>query len=1182
MTDNTNSNEVLRPRREYNQWVANETLEDFALRHTARRARHWSFSRIANTALGTSSFLVLELLGATIALSYGVYHSLWAIGVVCAILFLSGLPISYYATRYSVDIDLLTRGAGFGYIGSTISSLIYASFTFIFFALEAAIMASALQLLLGMPLWLGYIVSALIVIPLVTHGITMISRFQMMTQPLWILLQLAPILYVAQHPSGFIQEWFAFAGTRTEADGSGLEGFNWIVFGSATAVLFSLVAQIGEQVDFLRFLPEHQKQRRKQWWAAVIVAGPGWVVIGAIKLILGTMLAYILILQGFPPEEASDPTRMYISVFNHFTPSPLLAVILAAVFVIVCQIKINVANAYAGSLAWSNFFSRLTHHHPGRVVWLIFNVTIALMLMELGVYRAIETILHHYSAFVLAWFGAIVADLVINKPLGLSPKHIEFKRSKLYDINPVGVFSMVLATAVGIFSSIGFFGETAAALSAFIAFFLPFISAPAIAFATKGKYYLIDNDTIDLVQESEKENHLCTVCENKFDREDMSLCPAYHGKICSLCCALETRCKDKCRPDAHLGAQLNRIFRPILPERMYQLFSGPLGQFALVFATLFVITLCIFYLPYLRVATSDWINQDTFFGALATIFFLLMILIGVMVWLFVLAQKSTRLALVETNLQTEKLTREVSAHKNTHKQLERARKSADSANVAKSNYVTSLSHELRTPLNVILGYAQILQKDVEVTYQHKESLSIVRRNGEHLATMIEGLLEISKIEAGKLSLNNDLVRLDIMLEQLSKMFKQQAELKGLYFKYECSPNVPASIKVDEKRLRQILINLLSNAVKFTDKGGVKFSVMYRGHVARFRIDDTGYGIAPSLQEKIFIPFERGQEATQRGIPGSGLGLAICRQLANMMGADIELESEVEQGSTFTLLLQASPAETSLVEPHKAQPISGYLGRVRTLLVVDDNADHRKLIVDLLSPLGFKILEASSLDSSLEMADASIDMVLLDLRLGDESGWQVAKALREKFNRLAILIVSANARGFYEDLPKQRLHDDYLEKPLQLDALIEKIGQLIDIEWVYEDSPERQKSIHLISDNQAALEQSSTKNTAPETQREDSRPDRGPKDKTRQPDDSLHPSNASTPYPGLIEFAKIGNLNALLTALDIAEKDGDIPPTLAQRLRVLAGSYDFASIVTVLNGTHPDSRSQPNHTTNTPP
>lgn len=179
---------IFRVRRNYNKWVANQTLEDFALRFTGKAARRWSAGRVANTALGAISFLALEAIGGAITLNYGFTNAVAAIAVVSAVIFLLGLPVSYYAARYGVDIDLLTRGAGFGYLGSTLTSLIYASFTFIFFALEAAIMAMALEVLFGLPLTLGYVVSSLVAIPLVTHGITYISRFQLWTQPVWVVL----------------------------------------------------------------------------------------------------------------------------------------------------------------------------------------------------------------------------------------------------------------------------------------------------------------------------------------------------------------------------------------------------------------------------------------------------------------------------------------------------------------------------------------------------------------------------------------------------------------------------------------------------------------------------------------------------------------------------------------------------------------------------------------------------------------------------------------------------------------------------------------------------------------------------------------------------------------------------------------------------------------------------------
>ena len=231
--------DAIRPtRRTYNQWVANETMEDFALRFTARRARKWSHARVANTAIGSISFLALEAIGGAITLSYGFDNAVAAILVVGAILFLTGLPISYHAAKAGVDIDLLTRGAGFGYLGSTITSLIYASFTFIFFALEAAILSLALELCFGVPLEIGYILNALIVIPLVTHGFTRIATFQKWTQPVWVVLHLVPFAFLLWAGTD-LEPWLGHAGRL--GDG----GFDILLFAAAASVIFALAAQIG-------------------------------------------------------------------------------------------------------------------------------------------------------------------------------------------------------------------------------------------------------------------------------------------------------------------------------------------------------------------------------------------------------------------------------------------------------------------------------------------------------------------------------------------------------------------------------------------------------------------------------------------------------------------------------------------------------------------------------------------------------------------------------------------------------------------------------------------------------------------------------------------------------------------------------------------------------------------------
>ncbi|MFM6986036.1 MAG: purine-cytosine permease family protein, partial [Hydrogenophaga sp.] len=222
---------IIKVRRDYNSWVGSETLEDYALRYAPQRFRQWSEWRVANTAFGAASFLILEAVGATLLVQFGFVNAFWAILATGLIIFLAGLPISVYAARHGVDMDLLTRGAGFGYIGSTITSLIYASFTFIFFALEAAVMAYALELALGIPPSWGYLLCALVVIPLVTHGVSAISRLQMWTQPLWLLMLLVPFAYVLARDPGAFRGIAHFVGEKT-----GESGFRLHLFGAALTV----------------------------------------------------------------------------------------------------------------------------------------------------------------------------------------------------------------------------------------------------------------------------------------------------------------------------------------------------------------------------------------------------------------------------------------------------------------------------------------------------------------------------------------------------------------------------------------------------------------------------------------------------------------------------------------------------------------------------------------------------------------------------------------------------------------------------------------------------------------------------------------------------------------------------------------------------------------------------------
>lgn len=536
------SGKIPKARRAYNTWVANETLEDYALRYTPSSFRKWSEYIVANTAIGGISFLALEAIGGSIAISYGFTNAFWGIIVASAIIFLTGIPIAYYASKYNIDMDLLTRGAGFGYIGSTITSLIYASFTFIFFALEAAIMSQALELYFHLPLPIGYILSSIIIIPMVVFGITFISQLQLWTQPIWVTLTIAPYICVLCKQPEQWSNWLNFAGNSPSG-----AGFDPILFGAAASVSLSLIAQIGEQVDYLRFMPDEKPNNQTKWWMAVISSGPGWIFIGAAKQLGGSFLTALAVSLGIGITEANEPSLMYLSGFQAVFSNPEIILFVSTFFVILSQIKINVTNAYAGSLAWSNFFSRLTHAHPGRVVWLVFNIAIALLLMELGIFHTLEKVLGFYANVALAWIGALVADLVVNKPLGISPPYIEFKRAYLYNINPVGFGSMVIASLVSIIAFFGGLGPIAKAFAPFIALGLAFLLAPAIAFITKGKYYIAREDNFR--NSLDVKAITCSICEYEYYKEDMAYCPIYDGPICSLCCTLDARCHDSCKSD---------------------------------------------------------------------------------------------------------------------------------------------------------------------------------------------------------------------------------------------------------------------------------------------------------------------------------------------------------------------------------------------------------------------------------------------------------------------------------------------------------------------------------------------------------------------------------------------------------------------------------------------------------
>ncbi|WP_422375327.1 ATP-binding protein [Roseibium sp.] len=1047
---------ILPVRRRYNKWVNNQTLEDYALRFTAKSARRFSSRAISQTAIGAISFLALEAIGGAITLSHGTANAFLAILVGSLVLLVVGLPISRYAMRYGVDIDLLTRGAGFGYIGSTVTSLIYASFTFILFAIEASIMSSALEFAFGVPLWLGYIISAVAVIPLVTHGITWISRFQLATQPFWIILNILPFIFIIFTDWQAVGTWLNFSGIdpatgMERTSGGGWDSISLISFGTASAVILALMAQIGEQVDFLRFLPAQDYARRRHR-LALFLAGPGWVVLGAPKMIAGSFLAVLVLSHGVPVEHADEPSRMYTVAFGYMIPNETVVLLLMAAFVVVAQLKINVMNAYAGSLAWSNFFSRLTHSHPGRVVWLVFNVGIALLLMELGIYRLLEETLGVFSIIAMAWLSAISADLFINKPLGLSPPGIEFKRAHLYDINPVGTGAMLLATGVALAAHFGLFGETAAALATFLAMALAFVAAPLIAWATKGRFYLARKPRQSWLA---KDQIACSICENPFEPEDMAYCPAYQAPICSLCCSLDARCHDSCKPKARAAHQVGTVAALFLPEGVLAFLRTRLGRYALASAVSISAIGCVVWIIYAQAASRFGDPTGIIAQTVTLIFFVFAIVAGIACWFLVLAHDTRRVAEEESARQNALLQKEIDAHSITDAALQKAKEDAEAANLAKSRYVVGLSHELRTPLNAVMGYAQVLEQDETLPAARKPAVSTIRRSAEHLSGLIDGLLDISRIESGRLQVYSNEINIHEFLDQIVDMFRMQATAKGLGFLYERAPNLPVFVRTDEKRLRQILVNLLSNAVKFTEEGDVSLKVSYRSQVASFVVTDSGPGVDLQDQTKIFEPFGRSRAANNRRVPGLGLGLTITKLLTETMGGAIALASEPGEGASFEVRLMLAGVDRPVDTVRLERQVRGYEGARRIIAVIDDNPDHRALVSDILKPIGFAVMVADSGRVCLEtVAPLSPDLYLIDILMPGMNGWELAEALRSHGDKAPIVMLSANI-GDQSLRPEGPVHHSAtLAKPFAIGQLYDLLQKHLGITWT-EQAKERE-------------------------------------------------------------------------------------------------------------------------------
>jgi signal transduction histidine kinase/FixJ family two-component response regulator len=717
-----------------------------------------------------------------------------------------------------------------------------------------------------------------------------------------------------------------------------------------------------------------------------------------------------------------------------------------AAFVMVSQLKINVMNAYAGSLAWSNFFSRLTHSHPGRVIWLVFNVAIALLLMELGIYKLLEETLGIFSIIAMAWLCTISADLFINKPLGLAPPGIEFKRAHLYDINPVGLGAMTISATIALTAHFGVFGSIAASLAPYITLVVALIASPAIAWATKGKFYLARKP-----RQSWKNltNITCSVCEHPFEPEDMAWCPAYAAPICSLCCSLDSRCHDMCKPKARLNAQVGTVARALLPETIVQKLTTRLGRYGIAVVLALTAVGAILAMIAHQVSSASPATGEVVNRTILIVFFVFAVIAGVVCWFYVLAHDSRVVAEEESSRQNTLLLKEIAAHKKTDAALQTAKETAEAANRAKSRYVVGLSHELRTPLNAVLGYAQILERDDTIPTPRQSSIKVIRRSAEHLSGLIDGLLDISKIEAGRLQVYSNEINIQDFLDQIVDMFRPQALAKGLTFEHQRAPALPQFVRTDEKRLRQILVNLLSNAIKFTDEGTVTFDVGYRSQVATFTIADTGRGIAEKDLSRIYEPFQRGEAESIRPMPGLGLGLTITQLLTNTLGGEIAVDQREGQGLDLQGAADALGRAARDGGAAAGKEDRQLYGPRRTIVVVDDNEDHREMMREILVPLDFVVLTAAGGTDCLTLIEGiQPDLFLVDILMPGMNGWQLVSRLREAGQTAPIVMLSANIGDAAAHSDSDDSHNDAIGKPVDIRRLRDKLALHLGLKWIY--------------------------------------------------------------------------------------------------------------------------------------